>query len=116
MEQEDSFLYRLSKLDPAVFRGIIVGIVTILADVGVVIAPGIPDALVGVITAVAVISQALWTRNGVTPNAKVAVMVPDPYNEPHIVAPGEAVTTATPKEIVAAAEASPAAAPSPASG
>lgn len=107
MEQQDSFWYRLVTLDPVVFRTAIVGIVTLLADLGVVISPSLPDAIVGLITTVGAIVTAVWARNGVTPNAKVAVIVPDPVNNPHIVEAGEAIATAPNKEIIEAATMNP---------
>lgn len=100
---EDSFWYRLTKLEPAVWRGLIVAVVTLLASFGVLISPAIPDALVGLIAVVVPLVQALWTRASVTANARVAVLVPDPVNDPSKVEAGEAVTTATNAEILGAA-------------
>lgn len=103
----DNFWYRLTKLDPAVFRGLIVAIVALLASVGVAISPGVPDALIGFIWAVSALVQAAWTRQAVTANAKVAVVVPDPVNNPQIIEAGEAIATAPPAAIVEAATANP---------
>lgn len=103
----DNFWYRLTKLDPALFRGLIIAVIAILASIGVAISPQLPDTLVALFAVVAAIVQALWTRQGVTPNAKVAVAVPDPINNPHIVAAGEATATAPDAEIIAAATSNP---------
>lgn len=107
MNPNDNFWYRLTKLDPAVFRGLIVAIVALLASVGVAISPGVPDALIGFIWAVSALVQAAWTRQAVTANAKVAVVVPDPVNNPQIIEAGEAIATAPPAAIVEAATANP---------
>lgn len=104
MDQNDNFWYRLTKLDPALFRGLVIAAVAILASIGVAINPALPDALVGLIWALSAVVQALWTRPAVTANARVAVSVPDPINNPHIVAPGEAVTTASDSAIINAAK------------
>lgn len=103
----NSFWYKLTKLEPAVYRGLIISIVALLASVGVAISPGVPDALIGFILVVVPIVQALWTRPAVTANARVSVYLPDPQNEPDYVRAGEAVTTATNAEIVEAAKEEP---------
>lgn len=108
MESEydnDNFWYRLTKLDPALYRGLIVATVTLLASIGVIVAPGIPDALIAFVAIIIPIIQALWTRSAVTANARVAVVVPDPVFAPDEVEPGEAVTTAPNSEIISAAKA-----------
>jgi len=99
----DNFWYRLINLDPALFRGLVVAVVALLATLGVTIAPGVPDQVIAIVWLLSAIIQALWTRGGVTPNAKVAVSVPDPINEPEKVEAGGAVTTAPNHEIIAAA-------------
>lgn len=104
---EDNFWYRLTKLEPAVYRGLIVATVALLASIGIVISPGVPDALVGFIWALSAIVQALWTRGSVTANARVSVLVPDPVNNPQIVEAGEAISTAPNAEIIEAATANP---------
>lgn len=104
MEENDNFWYKLTKLDPALFRGLIVAVVALLASIGVAISPALPESLISVFAVVAAIVQALWTRQAVTANARVAVEVPDPVNNPHEVIPGEAVTTASNSEIIAAAK------------
>lgn len=105
MDPNNSLWYRLTKLEPAVYRGLIVAVVAILATVGVSIAPGLPDQIIALIWAVSAIVQALWTRQSVTANAKVAVSVPDPVNAPQVVEAGEAMTTAPDKQILEAAKA-----------
>jgi len=105
--QNDNFWYRLTKLDPAVFRGLIVSVVALLASVGVAISPGVPDALIAFIVVVVPLAQALWTRPAVTPNARVSVYLPDPINEPEVVEAGEAVTTASDSAIIEAATTEP---------
>jgi hypothetical protein len=101
---KDTFLNRLMTLDPALWRGLIVAIFALLGTIGVTIVPGLPDQLIGLVWIISAIAQALWTRQAVTPNGKVAVAVPDPINAPEVVVAGEATTTATNSEIVAAAK------------
>ena len=105
--ENDNFWYRLTKLDPAIYRGLIIAAVALLASVGVIISPGVPDALIGFIWAVSALVQAVWTRQAVTANAKVAVLVPDPVNNPQIVVAGEAITTAPNAAIISAATENP---------
>lgn len=104
---DNSFWYKLTKLEPAVYRGLIVAIVALLASIGVAIAPGLPDAVIGFILVLLPIVQALWTRPAVTANARVAVYLPDPQNEPNYVKAGEATTTATNADILEAAKEEP---------
>lgn len=101
----DNFWYRLVNLNPALLRGIIMALVLVAGSAGILIAPGLPDALIGFIAAALALVQALWTRSAVTPNAKVSVYVPDPINAPHIVESGDAVTTASNASIIDAAKA-----------
>lgn len=107
MDQPVSIWYKLIKLDPAVFRGLIVAMAALLASVGVAISPGVPDAVIGFFVVLVPIVQALWTRPAVTANARVAVLVPDPVNNPQIIEAGAAITTAPDAEIITAATANP---------
>ena len=86
-----SFFWKIVNLDPALLRGIIVAVVALLASVGVMVSDDIPEAVIGVFVAAAAIIQATWTRGAVTPNAKVAVRVPDPVNAPDRIEAGPAV-------------------------
>lgn len=103
-ENKDSMWWRLVHLDPVLLRGAVIATVAMLASFGLILTPGIPDALVGFLGTLLLIGQALWTRPAVTPNAKVAVAVPDPVNAPHVVEAGEAKTTASNTEILEAAK------------
>lgn len=87
------WIERISSLQPAVVRGVIVSTVTLLAIVGVVVSPQLPDALIGFIGSVSALAAAVWIKPSVTPNVKVLAYVPDP-EEPRVVAAGEATTTA----------------------
>jgi hypothetical protein len=107
MNPNDNLWYRVTKLEPAVWRGLIVAIVALLGSIGVAISPGLPDALIGFIVVAVPLVQALWTRPAVTANARVSVYVPDPVNNPQIVEAGEATTTASNAEIVVAAKEQP---------
>jgi len=100
-----NIIAKFAAMDPALIRGIVVAIVGLLSSLGIAVSPQLPDTLIGVVLAVLAIVQALWTRTAVTPNAKVAVVVPDPINAPEIVAAGEAATTAPNHEIISAARA-----------
>lgn len=101
---KDTVWWRLVNLDPVLLRSFVIAGVTFLASFGLILAPGIPDAIIGFIAVLLLLGQALWTRSSVTPNAKVAVSVPDPVNAPHVVEAGEAKTTATNSEILEAAK------------
>jgi hypothetical protein len=105
MEPQDTFWWRLVHLDPAVFRGLVVAIVGLLATLGVAVAPGLPDSLIVVIVMGMAVIQGLWTRNGVTPNAKVVTYLADP-SKPSAILPGDATTTASDSKILTAARAS----------
>ena len=93
-------------LDPAVFRGLIVAVIALLGYFGLEIAANLPDQIMAIYGFLSTIIAAFVIRPSVTANARVAVYVPDPIDNPDVVAPGEAVTNAPPKEIIAAAESS----------
>lgn len=103
MEDRNSVWWKIVNLNPVLLRGAVVALVGLLGSLGILVAPGLPDNLVLVFTAILAIVQAIWTKPSVTPNARVAVAVPDPVNKPEEVVSGEAVTTATNVEIVEAA-------------
>lgn len=106
-EVKPGFWYRLVHLDPALFRGLVVAVVALLASVGIVVSPALADNLVLVVVALAALVQALWTKPAVTPNEKVVVYVPDPVKKPDELAPGQATVVATDREIIKAARADP---------
>lgn len=101
------FWYRLVHLDPALFRGLVVAVVALLASVGIAVTPALPDALIAVIAIVFAIVQALWTKSGVVPNEKVLAYVPDPVNAPDEIAAGSALTGANNDVIIEASRATP---------
>jgi len=103
----DTFWWRLVHLEPALLRGVVVALVALLGAVGILVAPGIPDALLTVWGVTATLVQALWTRSGVTANARVVVEAPDPIGEPATVTAGAAVTEASTPDILAAAREEP---------
>lgn len=88
-----NFWWRLVHLDPAILRGAVIAIVTLVSALGFVISEQTLAAFLTAIGALLAIVQALWTRGAVTPNAKVVVYKPDPVNRPAMLAPGEAVST-----------------------
>lgn len=90
----NEWLVRFAKMEPAVFRGIIVSIVALLASVGVVVTPALSDSIVGLIGAVAALVAALWIKPAVTPNGKVVSYLPDPDRRGKLM-PGDATTTAS---------------------
>lgn len=100
----DSAWWRLTHLEPALFRTAVVAVFTLLGSVGITVSDRIPDALVTVLVSLAAVVTAVWVRSGVTPNATVAVTVPDP-SRPSVVEAGEAVVSerAKPEDIIAAA-------------
>lgn len=83
-------LERLMKLEPTVWRSLLVGLVGLLLDLGIVLAPGLPDSILGVLLPVQAIVQAILIRPAVTANARVAVYMPDPEDRPTLVKSGEA--------------------------
>jgi len=87
----DTVWWKLVNLQPATWRGVVTAAVVLLAAVGIKVAPEVPDAVFLVILALLPVIQGVWTRSAVTPNAKVAVSVPDPVNAPSVVESGQAV-------------------------
>ena len=107
LEDRNTFLWRLVHLEPVVLRGVIVSLLMLLASLGIIISPQLPDELIAFLAAVAALYQALWTRSAVTPNAKVVVAAPDPVNRPNVITAGEATTTAHAAAILDAAHTAP---------
>lgn len=102
-DPQDTFLWRLIHLNPSLYKGLIVALIALLAIVGVHIAPGLPDALDALVVAVSAITQAVWVKTSVTPNAQVVVAVENPHQGGDVVVPGEATTTASNAAILRAA-------------
>lgn len=100
---QDTFWWRLTHLEPAMYKAAIVAFFVLLTAVGVHFATSIPDALTGLVAVLVPLVQALWTRGSVVPNDKVVVSAPDPIGSPTIVAPGPALTTAPDAAILYAA-------------
>lgn len=105
MPNKNSFWWRFVNLEPAVWKTLILVVVAILGNLGILVSDDLANNFVTLWTLLMFIVQVLWVRPSVTPNAKVAVMVPDPA-QPDVVAPGAAVTSATSAEIVQAARTS----------
>jgi hypothetical protein len=103
-DSKDTILWRLVNLNPAVYRGLVVAVFSVLAAVGIKVSPEIPDVSLVVLLAVLPLLQAGWTKGAVTPNAKVAVVVPDPINEPNKVRAGQAEVNAPDAEVIKAAQ------------
>lgn len=97
---EESFWWRITHLEPAIFKGLILSLVGILAAFGVHVSDAVPDGLIGFIIAGLAFAQALWTRRSVTPNAKVVAYVD---NDGTTLRAGEATTSADAGTILAAA-------------
>lgn len=95
--------WRILHLEPAMWRGVVVAVLALLASFGVYVRPELPDALVLAIVAVSALLQAVWTKPAVTANARVVVWAPDPVGQPTNVQPGEAVTHASDRKIIDAA-------------
>jgi hypothetical protein len=95
--------WRIVHLEPALWRGVVMAVVALLAASGIVVSPAIPDTTVLLLVAVVAIVQAVWTRPAVVPNAKVVVLAPDPIADPATVQPGEAVTRASNADVLDAA-------------
>jgi hypothetical protein len=93
-------LIKFATTSPAVFRGLVVSLVSMLASVGVVVDPAIPDSVIGFIASLAALIAALWIHPAVTPNDKVVAYMPDPVDSPGYVMPGPAVPTAKDADIL----------------
>lgn len=104
MNPQDTLWWRLVHLEPTVLRGVLTGLLGLAGALGILISPGLPDQILGVWVPLMALVQLLWTRPGVTANARVVVALPDPVDAPGTVVPGEATTTATTGQIIDAAK------------
>lgn len=86
------FWWKLVHLNPTLWRGLIIAVVSLLAAVGITVASGLQDATFAFIVAVVAVVQALWTKPAVTANKKVVVYKPDPVESPNVLASGEAMS------------------------
>jgi len=99
----DTFWWRLVHLEPTVLRGVVTGLVGLAGALGILGWDGLPDQILGVWVPLMALVQLLWTRPGVTANARVVVQAPEPIRQPTIVTAGEAETKATRDDIIGAA-------------
>lgn len=103
--ENPSFLWRLVNLDPALWRGAVIAVCSLLASLGVVVvSEEVQLAVIGLVMAVIALVQALWTKRSTVPVKKVVVYKPDPVGDPTKVAPGPAVSTDIPAVANAAAD------------
>lgn len=102
-QTQDTFWWRLVNLDPAVYRGIIMAVVLLLASLGIAVSDDIPVSVIGAVAALFALIQAMWTKSAVVPNAKVLAYLPDPVDRPGVVHAGAAVTTASDDAVLDAA-------------
>lgn len=107
---KDSVWWRLANLNPALWRMLVTAVFAVASALGLTVVAGLDEKIVGLIFVLAMIVQAVWTRRGVTANARVVSYLPDPVNRPGRILPGEAVTTAPPSKILDAARDTPQAA------
>lgn len=103
------FWWKLVNLNPVILRTAIVAIFMVAGALGIVTSDGLADSLIAGWIAVMSLVQMVWTRTGVTPNAKVVVAMQDPTRSDTWVVPGAAVTEATDAAIVRAARNTPSA-------
>lgn len=84
---------RLLKLDPAIFRGILVAVAALLLQVvgHTVVDDSVIDAIIDIFTGVSAIVAAVTIRPAVTPNAKVVVRDDTPLARVSTLQPGPAV-------------------------
>lgn len=101
--QSPSFWYKLVHMQPALWHGLVVAVFALLASLGVVVSPEIPDQLVGVIVAVAALVQALWTKSTVVPEEKVVAYVEKPWSGQQIKAGKAVPSPATSQAVVESA-------------
>lgn len=97
------WLQRLMRLEPTVWRSLLVGLLGLLLDLGVVLSPTLPDTILAVIIPLQAIVQAIFIRPAVTANARVAVYMPDPEERPTVVRSGEADASAASDRLILAA-------------
>lgn len=98
-----SIWYKLVHMEPALWRGLIMAVFTMLASFGILVSDDVPNNLIALVLALAAIIQALWTRQAVVPEEKVVVWKDDKQN----LRAGEAVPNADTfdvKELVTAAK------------
>lgn len=102
-DPKDTMWWRLVNLQPAVWRGLIISVIAVAAAFGIKTREDLPDLLMLVVLGALPILQGLWTKGAVTPNAKVAVIVPDPVGAPNKVRAGEAEVNAPNEDVIEAA-------------
>lgn len=92
MDNEVSAWERVSQMNPAVLRAVIVAVVGLITAItGKVIDDSVIDTIVQLILLVLPIVAGIIIRKAVTPNAKVIAFQPNPIEEPHVIEAGEAV-------------------------
>ena len=102
--EDPGFWWRLVHLNPVLYRGLVMGFVSFLGAFGLAFSNEKGEAIVGFITVLLLFIQAAWTRGSVVASKKVVVYKPNPVDEPHVLAPGEAVSTNFPAVMNAAAD------------
>lgn len=85
--------WHLVNMEPALLRGLVVGVFSLLAATGLFVSDNLQAAIAGLVFAIVAVLQGISTRKASTPNAKVVVYKPDPVLFPHYVKPGPAVST-----------------------
>jgi len=94
MTENPGFLERLTALNPAVVRSIIVAVVAVIVLItGKAIDDSTVDIVANVILLLLPIVAGLFIRKAVTPNAKVIALKPDPVGAPNVIEAGEATVT-----------------------
>lgn len=93
-------------LEPTLVRGVLTGLFGLAGALGILLVPGLPDAILGAWVPSMAVVQILVTRPAVTANARVVVLAPDPVEHPRLVVAGEAVTRASDAAILDAARVS----------
>lgn len=98
-----SFLYKLTHLEPAVYRGIIIAVFGVAASLGVVVSDTIPDQVIVLVLALLPLIQGFWTRTAVVAEDKVVAYVENPLAGTQLKAGPAAPAVGTSKAIVEAA-------------
>lgn len=86
-----NWLERFAALDPVMLRGVVVTVFALLGAVGISVSDGLVAAVLAFVVALGALVTALVSRPAVTPNEKVLVYKPDPFDAPGTVAAGHAV-------------------------
>lgn len=100
----ESIWWRLTHLEPVVYRTFVVALFTLLVTLGLETKTELPDAVTGFVVALAAIIQVVWVRRGVIPESKVVTYLDNPVENSADLQAGQAITTANPNRVIEASQ------------